>query len=797
MTSTLLLLLVKSSLLFGTAAALAFALRARSAALRHMVWSMALTSALALPLLSLATPAWRLALLPSAEPAHAVTVAAIAVAPSEWRAAAAPARAQRGGELRARPMEAPALALAPIAVAPVQITSGSRLPSRATLAQVAAVVWLVGSVLMLLRILLTALAASRMAARAERVDGNPVLRRVLADVSLRCAACDAELRVSDDIDVPMVWGLTRPVVLLPYEAVEWSSERRLLVLEHELSHVQRKDVWTHVMARVARAVYWVNPLAWHAERELRLESEQACDDAVLARGVRPTRYAEELLEIARMLVPTGAPSLAPGFASRPRIERRLRALLDPHEPRPMASRVETALAVVGVLLLALPLAAMRPALAPQAHAARALHAAHAFRAVPALHDWPKAFVVRAWASSDAAASASASVAASAAAATPATAPVDLSPQPTCVPDGGSSNNMTSEDGGLRRWEVHWTGRDCFVDLRSQGKIEFTDDLADVRSIAPGGWLDVSVREGDRLTRLYVTPGDGGTLDRRFTVNGAAQPWNAAARQWFAGLIVELDRRTAFAVDIRLPRLLAQGGPNAVLDEAALMTGDYARGIYLRKLLDAARLDHAQVLRVIELAGGGMKSDYEIAQVLGSVATRYGLPDAEMRSAFLRATDAIHSDYEHNRTLHALLDRSHPTDAEAGAILASASKLQSDYELARTLVDLVGRKLVPATLFDSYLADATRIHSDYERSRSLRALLGAGDTHLSDAQVGRVIAAAAGIQSDYERASVLAAVAGCYDLEGGLRSDYERAASAIKSEYERNRALGALRRTRSG
>ena len=43
----------------------------------------------------------------------------------------------------------------------------------------------------------------------------------------------------------------------------------------------------------------VVPLFWVACSRLRRESEQACDDAVLASGVPPAQYAAQLVEIAR------------------------------------------------------------------------------------------------------------------------------------------------------------------------------------------------------------------------------------------------------------------------------------------------------------------------------------------------------------------------------------------------------------------------------------------------------------------------------------------------------------------
>src|SRR5258705_10668686 len=57
---------IKGILVLIGAAALCCVLRRASAAARHLVWSLALTGLLALPLLSLGLPVWQIAVLPSA-----------------------------------------------------------------------------------------------------------------------------------------------------------------------------------------------------------------------------------------------------------------------------------------------------------------------------------------------------------------------------------------------------------------------------------------------------------------------------------------------------------------------------------------------------------------------------------------------------------------------------------------------------------------------------------------------------------------------------------------------------------
>ncbi len=98
--------------------------------------------------------------------------------------------------------------------------------------------------------------------------------------------------------MPMTFGVLKPVVFMPADAAEWSDERRRLVLQHELAHIERGDSATHLMARCALSLLWWHPLAWKAWREFLKERESAADDLVLSAGARASDYASLLLDIA-------------------------------------------------------------------------------------------------------------------------------------------------------------------------------------------------------------------------------------------------------------------------------------------------------------------------------------------------------------------------------------------------------------------------------------------------------------------------------------------------------------------
>src|ERR1700678_3367022 len=98
----------------------------------------------------------------------------------------------------------------------------------------------------------------------------------------------------------MTCGVLYPAVVLPRDAQSWKAEDLTRAIVHELEHVRRGDWATHCFARTICAAYWFHPLVWIAWRQLALEAERSCDDAVLARS-EATAYADQLVGLAQRM----------------------------------------------------------------------------------------------------------------------------------------------------------------------------------------------------------------------------------------------------------------------------------------------------------------------------------------------------------------------------------------------------------------------------------------------------------------------------------------------------------------
>jgi beta-lactamase regulating signal transducer with metallopeptidase domain len=197
---------------------------------------------------------------------------------------------------------------------------------------VAVVIWFCGASLGLISLLLSHVRLMRLARRGvslETADWALLLREARERLRLRRSV---SLWQSADNPMPLTWGWWRPVVLLPAEASHWSEQRRRVVLLHELAHVKRWDCLTQTIARIVRALYWINPLVWLATWRMCVERERACDDLVLNGGCKASDYASQLVEIAQTYrhIPQVA---AIAIARSSQIKGRIAAIVDASRAR--------------------------------------------------------------------------------------------------------------------------------------------------------------------------------------------------------------------------------------------------------------------------------------------------------------------------------------------------------------------------------------------------------------------------------------------------------------------------------
>lgn len=84
--------------------------------------------------------------------------------------------------------------------------------------------------------------------------------------------------ICEKIDTPMLMGLFNPKIILPDEP--YSEMELEAVLEHEMVHFKRKDLWIKMMFIIVNAMHWFNPVVYIMINRSNWDMELSCDDSV-------------------------------------------------------------------------------------------------------------------------------------------------------------------------------------------------------------------------------------------------------------------------------------------------------------------------------------------------------------------------------------------------------------------------------------------------------------------------------------------------------------------------------------
>lgn len=316
-------LIVKATLLLGVALVLSLLARRASASLRHLIAAATFGVLLLLPLTATLVPA------------RMVTVAT----PS----------ASRPADRSPRPQAAAAVS-GPEAVLPI----GQASTLREDVVAAGYAFYLFGVAWLGVSLLIGIVRLFRLGSQAEvSVAGTRLANEMARAARLRAGI---EVAVTPRLAVPITFGWTRPVILLPGEVAQWGEAALARAIRHELEHVARGDWAIQIVSRLALALYWPHPFAWLLWRRLRLEAERACDDAVVRSQGAAEPYAEQLVSLARKLMGHAvAPALS--MATRSDLGLRVEAILDRgcrRAPRSRRASIGVGVAALAAMLAVAP-----------------------------------------------------------------------------------------------------------------------------------------------------------------------------------------------------------------------------------------------------------------------------------------------------------------------------------------------------------------------------------------------------------------------------------------------------------
>ncbi len=166
------------------------------------------------------------------------------------------------------------------------------------------------------------------ALRREVIDPGAELDQVFTALRERIGwSRKVMVKLSRKVNVPVVFGHLKPLVLLPVALVSKLDVQQLeAILLHEIGHVRRHDYLFNMLQSVIETLLFFNPFTRWIATNIRIEREHCCDDFVLKHTRQSLPYAYVLLALEEYRSASLAPAMAADGNSKSPLFNRIKRI---------------------------------------------------------------------------------------------------------------------------------------------------------------------------------------------------------------------------------------------------------------------------------------------------------------------------------------------------------------------------------------------------------------------------------------------------------------------------------------
>lgn len=196
-------------------------------------------------------------------------------------------------------------------------------------------IWLVGTTLLLLRLLVGFTHVQSLKVQQVNPIGADI--QALMDNLLEKMQMPATIKLLESAraTVPMTIGWIKPVVLLPVGIASGLTIKQLeAILAHELAHIKRYDYLVNIFQNFIEIVFFFHPATWFISGKVRDERENCCDDFAVEICGDSLVLAKALTQVASF---QQQPRLAMAFgAKRQTFMDRIKRIIGINDSKPMS-----------------------------------------------------------------------------------------------------------------------------------------------------------------------------------------------------------------------------------------------------------------------------------------------------------------------------------------------------------------------------------------------------------------------------------------------------------------------------
>lgn len=216
--------------------------------------------------------------------------------------------------------------------------------------------WFLGAMLFLVK-LGTSLSDIRNLRQKNHDPADTFWQELLErQIKLLHLAKSVRLLKSIYVDMPMTYGIWKPVILIPTALFLQLPPAQLeAIIAHELAHIKRHDYLVNLFQSFLEVVFFFHPIFWWISKTAKEQRENACDDLAISMGVAPKDLAFGLANVLNYTKnPAPEMAMAATKSKNPtldRIKRIMGVKYSPTQPTTLTSITMMITLLLGATLL--------------------------------------------------------------------------------------------------------------------------------------------------------------------------------------------------------------------------------------------------------------------------------------------------------------------------------------------------------------------------------------------------------------------------------------------------------------
>ena len=349
------------------------------------------------------------------------------------------------------------------------------------------------------------------------------------------------------------------------------------------------------------------------------------------------------------------------------------------------------------------------------------------------------------------------------------------------------SRSASQEAGVLRYAEE--GLFSSLTVSSSGEVKMSTDDRAIEKLSPGGFIQITHRNGLTTRDLKITSDAEGHLSYEYGIQGFNYDFDDEGQSWLSGILPEVVEKTGLGAEGRISRILKREGPEAAIRSLSRAATSYAILTYYKAILNDSQCTPSVMERLLDRTSREISSSSRLAEALRWGAEKY--PDEpKITVALVKAVHEISSSSAASGALRYLLEKRAPTKEAQLEAFRVIQEISSSSAQGEALEEMSRRLTADRTVYAQYCRTVGTISSSSVQGQTLEALV-------TSSPLGNEMAwdeffqAVEGISSSSVQGSVLRQTAKSCPLDEETVGMFLRAVNSISSSSQQGKSIRSL------